>query len=151
MMDDFGEILKSWENRRKQERKGAKEKMKKLLDRYAPDDAVIDLKQNKGAPSTDVPVHPAKLQIEDSIDLHGYTIEEASTRLLAFLRDSHAAGRRKILIIHGKGNHSKNGPGLGPMVRGMLEKCSFTGTFSYAGQKNGGRGATWVVLRQRSR
>ena len=60
-------------------------------------------------------------------------------------------GMRKGLVIHGKGNHSAEGSVLAPLVRDFLEMSSEIGEFGRAARKDGGSGATWFILRQRSR
>ena len=50
-----------------------------------------------------------QLPPEDEIDLHGKTIQESEYLLTEFIKGAVGKGLRKILIIHGKGNHSKGG------------------------------------------
>lgn len=46
--------------------------------------------------------------IEKTIDLHGYTLNEASIKIIDFIEKSYAGNVNKINIITGKGNRSKN-------------------------------------------
>ena len=46
--------------------------------------------------------------IEKIIDLHGYSLEEANIKIEKFILSSFEKGVRKINIITGKGNRSKN-------------------------------------------
>ena len=46
--------------------------------------------------------------IEKSIDLHGYSLDEANSKIFEFINDSFSCGVKKINIITGKGLRSKN-------------------------------------------
>jgi DNA-nicking Smr family endonuclease len=88
-----------------------------------------------------------KMEPQDSIDLHGMDSGSAEAALAAFLSQARSRGLKKVLIIHGKGNHSAGDPVLEKMVRNYLEKCSFTGETGKPGRDLGGGGATWVLLK----
>ena len=88
-----------------------------------------------------------KLPSDDEIDLHGKTTVEAEYLLLNFILQSKKNGLRKILIIHGKGNHSQNGPVLSGWVRRYLESSPLCGETGSPDKRDGGRGATWVLLK----
>ena len=49
-----------------------------------------------------------KIQLEKSIDLHGYTLDEANKTIYEFILSSYSSSVRKIKIITGKGSRSKN-------------------------------------------
>ncbi|MCK5673758.1 MAG: Smr/MutS family protein [Spirochaetales bacterium] len=88
-----------------------------------------------------------KLPPEAEIDLHGKTIEESEQLLSGFLKGSSRKGLRKVLIIHGKGKHSKSGPVLGMWVKHYLETSSISGETGHPDKRDGGIGATWVILK----
>ncbi len=46
--------------------------------------------------------------IEKSIDLHGYTLEEANQKMASYIEDCFIKGVKKINVITGKGLRSKN-------------------------------------------
>ena len=50
----------------------------------------------------------SKRNIEKSIDLHGYTLDEANLKIFEFINDCFSSGVKKINIITGKGLRSKN-------------------------------------------
>ncbi len=83
-----------------------------------------------------------------TIDLHGLTRDEAWARLEIFFSDAKRMGLEKVLVIHGKGNHSEGEAVLTRTTRTFVEKCAFAGEFGHADRRGGGTGATWVVLRQ---
>ena len=87
---------------------------------------------------------------EAQIDLHGLTAEEASVRLDQFVSECYKRGIRKVLIIHGKGNHSEDTPVLSGMVRSFIERDYRLGESGHPDKKDGGKGATWVILREKT-
>lgn len=85
---------------------------------------------------------------EARIDLHGLTRDEAWDKLNDFVTDSKKRNLKKILIVHGKGNHSNGSdPVLGPMVRTFIEQDSRLGTSGHPDRSWGGNGATWVIIK----
>ena len=85
---------------------------------------------------------------EARIDLHGLTRDEAWGRLDSFVLDCKRRGLKKIMIVHGKGNHSHGSdPVLGPMVRTYIERSEHLGTSGHPDHTQGGSGATWVILK----
>ena len=46
--------------------------------------------------------------VEKSIDLHGYTLEEANKKMTSYIEECFANGINKINVITGKGLRSKN-------------------------------------------
>ncbi len=88
------------------------------------------------------------MRSEARIDLHGLTRDEAEARLNGFVADCQRKGLRKILIVHGKGNHSHGSdPVLGPMVRQFIEHDKRLGTSGHPDHNQGGTGATWVIIK----
>lgn len=83
-----------------------------------------------------------------TIDLHGLTRDEAWSRLDNFVTECVRRKLQKILIIHGKGNHSNDNPVLTNMVRTFIEKDYRLGESGHPEKKDGGKGATWVIIRQ---
>ena len=64
-------------------------------------------------------------------------------------------GAEKVLVVHGKGNHSEGESVLKRTTREFVERCPFAGESGQAEVRLGGSGATWVALKgnqdQRSR
>ena len=89
-----------------------------------------------------------QLRPEDRIDLHQMTRDEAWDALESFVSSSVRKGYRKLLIIHGKGEHSHGSdPVLGPMVRTFIEQDKRLGISGHPDRNHGGTGATWVIVR----
>ena len=93
-----------------------------------------------------------ELHPDASLDLHGMTKEEAEEQLKIFVMESCKKGFRKILFIHGKGNHSTGSdPVLGEAVKSFIEHDKRLGTSGHPDRRHGGNGATWVIIRDQFR
>jgi DNA-nicking Smr family endonuclease len=84
---------------------------------------------------------------EAEIDLHSMTQDEAWTALDNFFRNCRSRGLEKIQVIHGKGNHSDREGTLRELTRRFIENCHFAGESGFNPAESGGRGATWVLLK----
>lgn len=86
--------------------------------------------------------------IQDEIDLHGLTREEARLLLSAFIAEALQEGIRCIRVIHGKGLRS---PGkqavLRQLVRGWLMQKTEVLAYCQAKPHDGGEGALVALLR----
>ncbi len=117
--------------------------MDELISRYPPD------KDPGGQDATEEPGQDIEsMEPQAVLDLHGMSSREAEQALERFIYRARSRGARKVLIVHGKGNHSQEQPVLRGVVYRYLEKCPYTGAFASAKRKHGGRGATWVVIRK---
>jgi len=92
-----------------------------------------------------------KVHVEETLDLHGQTVEAGKQQLREFLIAAHRIGRRCVLVVHGKGTHSEHGAPLREAVLGELlgELSGLVHALSTAAAPDGGEGATYVVLRGR--
>ena len=128
---DFGDILDRWE-------------------KQAPGAAAKDRKEDVPA----VSFHPGRRRSvllrkkpDAVLDLHGLTGGEAWTSLETFFENSRNMEFEKVLVIHGKGNHAHNEGVLKETTRRFIERCSFAGESGYSSARDGGTGATWVLLK----
>lgn len=94
-----------------------------------------------------------RLPVEARIDLHGLTRDEAHRALEDFLRTAHAAGKRCVLVITGKGLRASgeteilrdavprwlNAPPIRPCIL----------AFRPAPPRDGGAGALYVLLKRK--
>lgn len=99
-----------------------------------------------------------KLVPEAKLDLHGMTLEQAHPALNGFILRSHAAGRRLVLIVTGKGRDRDPGDAV-PVRRGVLRHSvpqwlrmaplsALVLQITEAHLKHGGGGAYYVYLRR---
>jgi DNA-nicking Smr family endonuclease len=84
---------------------------------------------------------------EAVIDLHSMTQDEAWTALDDFFRECRSQGMEKIQVVHGKGNHSDGKGPLRELTRKFIENCPFAGESGFGSAESGGRGTTWVLLK----
>lgn len=93
-----------------------------------------------------------ELAVEAHLDLHGATRQEAKVRLEQFLLESRRRGRRCVLIVHGRGLHSRDGvPVLKEQLRSWLLHGRIgqsTMAFCSARGSDGGLGALYLLLRR---
>ena len=66
------------------------------------------LEKKEKLPNKDVEKKNNKLNITKSIDLHGFTLEEANKEVESFLIDCFDQKVSKVKIVTGKGLHSQN-------------------------------------------
>lgn len=97
-------------------------------------------------------LHRGDYSIQAHIDLHGLGVEAAKNAFESFLKDSILAGKRALLIVHGRGLSSPDKPVIKTgvyewLTRGPWRK--WVVAFSSARLFDGGAGATYVLLRQR--
>jgi len=82
------------------------------------------------------------------IDIHGKTGDEARVALDSFFGSSRERGLEKVLVIHGKGNHSTGEAVLKRVVMEFVERCPFAGESGRGKAVEGGEGVTWVLLKE---
>ena len=89
-----------------------------------------------------------ELPIEEELDLHGYTVNEAKTAIQDFLYECKRQHIRYIRIIHGKGYRSEQKiPVLKTHIAYWLPQINDVLAFSSALPKDGGTGALYVILK----
>ncbi len=102
----------------------------------------------------DIPrrLHEKKFSVQDYIDLHGFTVDEAEKAVDTFIKESLKQGIRCIKFIHGRGLRSPIGA---PVIKEALIKWltgryhKYVIAFATASQNDGGLGAMYVLLRDR--
>ena len=153
-MSDFGEILERWERKK---RKGSgtgddADTLAAIIDDYPPgesdvpeedvgDDDTLDHEEIRRQRSL------KRLPPEDSLDLHGMSGNHARRSIRRFLTESRARGLRKVLIVHGKGNHSQSEPILKRITLEELEASPIAGQSGIPSRELGGSGAVWVAIK----
>lgn len=89
-----------------------------------------------------------KVHVEETLDLHGLTVEAGLARLREFVTAA-AALRRCVLIVHGRGLHSEHGAPLREAVLAELlgPLSGLVRALATAAPADGGEGATYLALR----
>jgi DNA-nicking Smr family endonuclease len=109
-----------------------------------------------GSPGTDRNLLRAlrrgDFSIQGRLDLHGMTQAEAKETVDRFLMESRRASRRCVLIVHGRGLHSKDQvPVLKAQLKTWLSQKrigQLVLAFATARPQDGGAGAVYVLLRR---
>jgi DNA-nicking Smr family endonuclease len=160
---DFGDILDQWERRRsgadKPEKAGAaaagpapQEKahpMDVWLRRNGVYDKDSEMEQTERSGAEKRRRLRSK-RPDAVIDIHGLTRDSAWEALERFFGEARRGGLEKLLVIHGKGNHSSGEAVLKRSVREFIERCPFAGESGREKAAAGGDGATWVLLKEPS-
>ena len=89
-----------------------------------------------------------KISADATVDLHGLTVAEAQAQLQNIFIKAHRLGWKKVLIIHGKGIHSKEEPKLKKAVMDFIEHSAYAGKHGIPGAADGGSGAVWVAIKK---
>ncbi len=95
-------------------------------------------------------MHAGQIPAQDSLDMHGLTLDEARPALEAFIRQARNRGLRCVNIIHGRGLRSPAGPVLKEAVRSWMDSGplrKLVMAYATAPPSDGGPGATYLLLR----
>ncbi len=94
-------------------------------------------------------IRDGTLKLEARLDLHGLTQAEAHQELHYFMSKAVATGKRRLLVITGKGRDG------GGVLRAALPRWLMAGPFKKhiltlhpAAARHGGDGATYVLLKR---
>ncbi len=91
-----------------------------------------------------------KIAIENQLDLHGETVEQAHKSCMEFIYHCRQSRQYCVLIIHGQGYRSPGGvPVLKQQVDFWLRQHDAVQAFCSAQQHDGGKGAVYALLRKR--
>jgi DNA-nicking Smr family endonuclease len=142
---DFGKVLNKWEGRENGlQAKNVNDVLAKWLDSHDVENKDV----NQDETLSEKKQRLKSMAPEARIDLHQKTADEAWIALDDFFRAANACHLKKVLVIHGKGNHSKGRYILKDLCRKYIEQCPFAGENGHPESKHGGSGATWVILKE---
>lgn len=153
---DFEDILNAWEKKQTGTPALRPEDMEDMISRYPPEEPKEadrsgdgeDTAVANGGHANTHGTNTGRQEPQAELDLHGLNSREAEQALEEFINRARRRGFMRVLIVHGKGHHSQGEPVLLGVVRRYLEKCPYTGAFGPADRRHGGRGATWVNVRE---
>jgi DNA-nicking Smr family endonuclease len=93
-----------------------------------------------------------EIAVQGHVDLHGLTRDEAKSALERFLLAARQGGKRCVLVVHGRGLHSKDQiPVLKTSIQLWLTRgriARWVLAFGTARPHDGGAGAVYVLLRR---
>ena len=84
--------------------------------------------------------------VEAILDLHGMSVERAKSAVSQFIQSCQQSDIRVLLIIHGKGHHSRE-PVLKNKLNAWLRNLDVVLAFCSAAISHGSRGAVYVLLK----
>ncbi len=119
----------------------------------------IFLSSKEKIPNKDSDFFETKKKIVKSLDLHGYTLNQANIKIQNFINKCYEDGVNKLIIVTGKGLHSKNEkdpfvskdfgilkysvPEFIKNNKNLMKKINF---FKEAEIRDGGAGAFYIYL-----
>ncbi len=120
------------------------------------------LSNNQKLPNKDNSQAEIKVKKTRSLDLHGETLDEANRIIENFIKKSHQDGIHKLIIVTGKGLHSKNekdpyvSKDLGILkysipdfLKNNSELMKMISNISEASIADGGAGAFYIFLKKK--
>ena len=66
------------------------------------------LSKAESLPNKDLNKSQKKTSKQKTCDLHGYSLEDANKKIEIFIKNSYEEGASRLIIVTGKGLHSKN-------------------------------------------
>jgi DNA-nicking Smr family endonuclease len=98
-------------------------------------------------------LHEGTFAVQDLLDLHGYTVDEAESKVSEFLKKALISSLRCVRIIHGRGLKSQHGPVLKNALTGWLTGKFRKNIMAFvtARQCDGGLGAIYILLKAQKR
>ena len=92
-------------------------------------------------------IRQGSFPIDNHVDLHGFRLAAATRTLQSFIKSATFYQQKLVLVIHGKGLQSKQGPVIKPMVLDWLHHNPAVLAYCPAQIHHGGQGASYVYLR----
>ncbi|MEE9447734.1 MAG: Smr/MutS family protein [Arenicellales bacterium] len=86
--------------------------------------------------------------VDDILDLHGYTLDQASVKIAKAIEQLPRTGLNCLLLIHGKGLRSTEGPVLKNFCAEHLKTFASVKAYCSAPDHDGGTGALYVLIKK---
>ena len=112
-------------------------------------------------PNKDLKNNKKKIINTKSLDLHGYTLEDANKKIENFILENYQSGITKLLIVTGKGLHSdvEKNPyvsknlsilkySIPEFIRSNIELNKYINSIAEASIEDGGSGAFYIYLKK---
>lgn len=140
-------------------KKAAQKKITMLIDDSTPEDVfdqveprdILSYKLKDSDNEVFKKLCQGKLNHQAVLDLHHMTVLQAKTELTRFIDDCVSDGFTVLLVIHGRGEGREKPALLKSWTNCWLKNISSVIGFHSAQSRNGGTGATCVLLRKISR
>ena len=102
-------------------------------------------------PITMEKLRAGEFSVQGTLDLHGYSIDDADALFQAFIQDAVRERLKCVKIVHGRGLKSKGAPVLKEHLKKWIIKAmhrKWVLAFSNAIMSDGGPGATYILLKK---
>ena len=142
----FDKIYEKWTNTQNKS-KDFNNIMEEWLENNPPKAKKTDINNSKKGTNQYKKSNLKRMKPQAELDLHGLTVKESITLLKDFILDCKNKDIKKILVIHGKGHHSSNGPVLKSKIREYLQSSKLIGETGIPTPVLGGDGAFWAIIR----
>ena len=119
------------------------------------------LNNKEKLPDKDLPQQEKKTYKTRSIDLHGYTLEEANRGIEDFINKAFLEKINKLIVVTGKGLHSKNDRdpyvskdlsilkySVPEFIKNNESLMKMISSIEKANQQDGGQGAFYIFLKK---
>lgn len=119
------------------------------------------LKKEK-LPNKDINFSKKKQEKVKSLDLHGYSLEDANNKIEDFIKQSYLEKVSKLIIITGKGLHSQNESdpyiskdlsilkySVPHFIKNNFELMKLINNFDEATIEDGGSGAFYIYIKKK--
>ena len=113
-------------------------------------------------PNKDINISKKKQEKVKTLDLHGYSLEDANNKIEDFIKQSYLEEVSKLIIITGKGLHSQNenDPYISKdlsilkysvphFIKNNFELMKLINNFDEATIEDGGSGAFYIYLKKK--
>ena len=119
------------------------------------------LNNKEKLPDKDLPQQEKKTYKTRSIDLHGYTLEDANRGIEDFINKAFLEKINKLIVVTGKGLHSKNDRdpyvskdlsilkySVPEFIKNNESLMKMISSIEQANQQDGGQGAFYIFLKK---
>ena len=119
------------------------------------------LNNKEKLPDKDLPQQEKKTYKTRSIDLHGYTLEDANRGIEDFINKAFLEKINKLIVVTGKGLHSKNDRdpyvskdlsilkySVPEFIKNNESLMKMISSIEEANQQDGGQGAFYIFLKK---
>ena len=120
------------------------------------------LSKKEKLPNKDINFSKEKKEKVRSLDLHGYTLEEANKKIENFIKQSYLEKVNKLIIVTGKGLHSQNEKdpyvskdlsilrySVPHFIKNNNELMKLINDFDSASIEDGGSGAFYIYIKKK--
>ena len=119
------------------------------------------LSNKSRVPNKDLNIPTQNIIKTKTFDFHGFSLDEANETIYGIIKESHANGIRKLIIITGKGLHSENEKdpykskdfgilkySIPEYIKNNNELSKFINEIKEAEIEDGGSGAFYIFLKK---